>query len=90
MPQDEIQNLKMQLTINRKAFEIFKETSFRLSNKLVHDLRSPLTVITLQAELIKMGESLSRHTVEMCLSIIESGKKIDTILRDYLSEENFI
>jgi signal transduction histidine kinase len=77
MNQNEAKNL------NKKLLDI-RAAMTKLNEKLVHDLRSPLTVITLQAELMKLEGALPAHAVEMCIRIVESGRKIDAILTEYL------
>ncbi len=86
MKKDEAQNLNGE----SKPLQDYKEAVCKLNENMVHDLRSPLTIITLQAELMKVEGSLSARAIEMCLRIVESGKKIDAILGDYLAASSSI
>lgn len=59
-----------------------EEIADQILHKLAHDIRNPLTVITLHTELLKMEDGLNEDSIEICNKIQESSKRIETIVRD--------
>lgn len=56
------------------------------NEKLVHDLRNPLTIVSLHAELIKEEENISDDTQEACEKIGEAIKKMSKIAFEFIKE----
>jgi|GEM_PF-1822436 len=69
-------------------FDILKETDNKEQktelHKIVHDLRNPLTIISLQAELMKLEENISPEWEEMCDRVKDAGKKMDSVIAKLL------
>jgi len=57
-----------------------------LYHVIAHDLRNPLTIISLETELMKMDPDTSEETAEMCDQISNAGKKMATIIDDMLQK----
>jgi GAF domain-containing protein len=53
--------------------------------KLAHDIRNPLTIISLQAQILKMEPGLSAETTEALDQIKNAGKKIEAVIYSLLS-----
>ena len=62
-----------------------KEKEFQNQHeKLVHDLRNPLTIISLHSELIKIEENISDDAVEACDKIREAVQKMSLIINQFI------
>ena len=67
--------------------EVKNEKELRKQNeKLVHDLRNPLTIISLHAELIKLEGNISVDTKEACEKIGEAIKKLSEIAAQFIND----
>ena len=65
-----------------KGFEFLK-----LSEKLVHDLRNPLTIISLHAELIKSEDNVSEDNIDACNTIRDSVEKMSVITNQFIAKQ---
>lgn len=81
----DLRNMLMDFLEFNQSVQCYAEGQRRILRRLAHDIRNPLTVISLQTQILKMEPHLSPEEEQAFDQIKNAGKKIATTIYDLIS-----